>query len=145
MSAGAYQTIPFNVAAGKSEDFAISGLYLACLEASLGTFNVQIDGDAAAAFYQGLKVRAPGKGFQIVTIINTDAALPLTGILAYGQGDITDSRLSVTPSLSQVTTVADVACAAGATTEVAAADPNRESVTISNLGANVREVRVGDI
>lgn len=147
MTGAALQTIGLNIAAGAVQEFNISGTYLSCLSSSQVSFRVQLDDDSPSDFFQGLTVYAdPGRTFARVIIDNTANASALTGELAFGTGRLVDARrIDTTPLLASLVTVADVACAPGAATLVAAADNNRQSVSISNLGLNPREVRVGDV
>lgn len=146
MDLGSYQTIGFNAAAGAVQELNIAGNYLACLQASEATFNIKIGDSAASLFAAGLKLRAPiGQQFSTVTIDNTAGTGTLTGTMAYGAGDFSDQRfIDATALLATLTSEPDAACAPAAATQVLGADSNRQSVTISNLGTNVREVRVGD-
>jgi hypothetical protein len=92
------QTI--TVAANSSVSPGLNGSFLRCLYSNqAGTmFTVAFDDGQAFEFDQGLAAYcAPGDTFGKVTITNPTAAA-LTVTLAYGQGNITDSRVSLTNS-----------------------------------------------
>jgi len=144
--AGTFQTTTQTVGAGQVQQVSITGSYLACIAASESYFGIRLDNAVSAQFAQGLKVRcSPGQQFSSVWIDNTAGAGPLTVTLAYGSGDLVDSRfIDVTPNLQSLLTQADVACAPGAQTELIGVDTNRQAVIVCNPIANPREVRVGD-
>jgi hypothetical protein len=144
---GAYATLNWTVPAGQTLAALITGQFVVCLQANQATFGIGIDGNASAQFAQGLMFRMPpGKSFGQLIIDNTANTSSLTVTLGYGSGDFRDSRLiSTTPLLQSLTTIADVACAAGAQTQVALQDNNRAYIKICNLLANPLAIRVGDI
>jgi hypothetical protein len=89
----AYFSIGASVAAGVTQDIAITGSYVACLSCNLPTFKLGLDGAPPQFFAQGMKLKAPfGGTFGIVTVDNTGGASVLNVSLAVGIGDIVDGR-----------------------------------------------------
>lgn len=135
------------VPAGGSREIGAVGSYVSVLESTLD-FNIGIEDDALQFITQGLTIGTrDGSTFNRVRIENPNpGAITLT--LAFGIGEIRDSRLSATAALnltkaSNLTTVADVSCANAAATQVIAVNTTRRRVLVQNLDI-AATLRVGD-
>lgn len=96
-----YNTSTWTIAAGAAQDYDVGGNYLACLASNMVSFAVALDGGRSMFMSQGIKLRTPaGSPFQKITIDNSGNGSPLTVTMAYGQGDMTDARLSVSGTVN---------------------------------------------
>ncbi|WP_422024770.1 hypothetical protein [Pyruvatibacter mobilis] len=95
-SAGTYQTTEFSIAPGTERTIHVAGRFLRILEANHDQIGLMIDGGAEMRFAEGITVKMrPGETFGRATLRNNSADTTLVGVLAFGQGDIDDSRFSI--------------------------------------------------
>lgn len=134
-----YATRDFTIPAGALVQVARASDFLVCL-ASSAPFRVSMDNQPASDFEAGLTL-SPVGGFQLVAIENTSAA-SLNVRLGFGIGNVRDARISGQVGTKetmpdQLTTGAPVACLAGASTLVIAANSARREAVLINNGAGV--------
>ena len=133
-----------NLAAGIQVEIAAVGNYFRVIDAISDVW-VGVDGGPLAKRSQGIGEEVYG-GFEKISVLSdTDQSV----VIAVTNGRIDDGRLSITAPVKQdvgdtLTTFADVALAAGATTQIVAANPARREVMISNLASNSQTIRVGN-
>ena len=140
-----YQTETITIAAGAAVNRSRSGIYVSCLS-SPAAFRFALDDEPLADFEQGLTV-VGDRPFSKIRMRNPSGG-PITVQLAYGRGEIVDSRLTVSAPLNltkatTLDTVADVLCPNLAATVVAAALATRRRALIQNVDP-VATVRIGD-
>ena len=155
-SAGTYQTTEFNIAPGQERQIHVSGRFVRILEANHDDVGLMIDAGAEMRFAEGITVKMrPGEHFERITLRNDSATTPLIGVLAFGQGDIDDSRFSLVgdtlPVRSMPGTVfeshSDTIAASGSASASLGldVDPARRKAHITNHSTvDVRVVASGD-
>lgn len=141
-----FSGITQTIAAGKTGIFDITGKFLTCTSANLGSFSIKVDNGPTVPWAQGLKYKAPAQeSFNTLTVDNSGNTSALTVTFLFGDGEVFDQRLLDNSSLTQtLQTDADVACGAAATTQVLPLNNNRAYARISNLLINSEPIRVGD-
>ncbi len=148
MTNKAFRIYTVTVAGNDSETLHVSGAYVVALSAT-GGFDLAFGDGPFTPFLAGLKVQlAEGETFKTLRVRDTTGN-PNTIMVGVGFGDLTDARLNLSGSISitgsqNIASVADVALAAGATTQIVAANVARRSVIIKNLAANTQTMRIGD-
>lgn len=122
---------------------AAKGEFIYC-RTTTAAFHVLIEGQDFE-FGEGDKLRIAGgfDGFRLENSTGSD----ITAELIVGNGDY--SRRAM-PSINfakpqTLATVADVSLAAGATTQIAAANSSRREIHITNLPGNTQTIRIGDV
>lgn len=140
-------SITRTVAANAVDDLTITGSFLACTAANLGSFSIQLDHGPSAAWAQGLKYKAPAsQGFSVLTVDNSANSSALTVTFLYGNGEVFDQRQLNNSSLTQtLQSDADVAVAAASTQQVLPVNNNRVYALVANPLANPLPIRVGDV
>ncbi len=125
-----------------------SGAYVVALSAT-GSFDLGFENGPFTPFLSGLKVQLPpGEKFKTVRLRDTSGNANIIQ-LGIGFGDLTDARLNLSGKISvsvsqNIATVADVALAAGAATQIVAANAGRRAVIVKNLATNLQTMRIGD-
>jgi len=139
-AAPSYAVRAYTVPPGDSVQVYRRSTVLTCLEGNI-PFKVAFDGNSASEFEKGLTYRE-AQGFNRIEVINPSATAALQVKLAFGKGDVSDSRLSLTGTIVTEETAAPVfntsapvSAGDGAATLIAAANGNRSEIMIANDGA----------
>lgn len=147
-----YQEFTYTIAAGKRETMFYDHRYFRVMSQSGGTLKVRFgdSGQDTTVVGSGIGVEHIG-AIRKAEIINTHATDSMTVTVAASMGNISDSRLSLSGTItvnqvlpSTIATVADVAMGTGAATLIAALDSTRKAIHISNILANGQICRIGD-
>lgn len=141
------------VAAGSREPIQYDHRYFRLMSQSGGTFKVRFDnsGQETTVIGSGIGIKHVD-ACSVVEIINTHATDSMTVTVAMSMGEISDSRLSLSGTItvnqvmaSTIITAADVVCATNAIQLLLALDTTRRAAHISNILANGQVCRLGDI
>jgi len=101
MSKRFYTTPEFIVGAGDVVTFPYVGNYLRCLETNLTEYSVELDNGARGTMNKGLGVEWPSdEVFKNITIDNKAGASQLTTTLGVGFGNLSDSRLNISGTVT---------------------------------------------
>lgn len=134
-----FNDFTYTLAAGQEFQLYHQGDTLICLEAD-AKFKIGIDGSTLTNFQKGLAYHTEGQPFSYVSVQNpNNTEIDIT--LAVAQGGITDARLVPSTSIQSQALGGDkivsgaMLMAPLAATEIVADDVTRQSVMITNLGA----------
>lgn len=141
------------IVAGGREDIFYDHRFFRVMSQSGGTLKVRFDGSG-----QETTVIGGGIGVEhiapcsLVQLVNSHATDSMTITIALSMGNISDSRLSLSGTItvsqlmaSTITTVADIAMNNNAITLISALDTTRRAIHISNILANGVVCRLGDV
>ena len=139
-AAPSYAVREYTVAPGDSVQVYRQSTFLTCLAGNI-PFKVAFDGNSASEFQTGLTYRE-AQGFNLIEVINQSDTTALQVKLAFGKGDVSDSRLALTGTVVTEETAAPVfntsapvSAANGAITFLAGPNGNRSEIMIANDGA----------
>lgn len=140
------RTETVTIAAGVRRDFIGLGDKVRCLSATADLVLFIDSTGERILFRTGIAWQAPaGDDFTQFALVN-EGGLAVTVVLFYGYSDVTDTRATISGSLSQpnsIRTTVDTAIAVNATLDVAA-DTARRTLIIYNNSA-VETLKVGDV
>jgi hypothetical protein len=147
-----YQEYTFTIAAGKREPVFFDHRYFRVMSQSGGTLKVRFGDSGSETSIVGAGIGVEHlQAINKLELINSHATDSMTITIAVSMGSISDSRLSLTGTItvnqviaSTIATVADIAMGTGAATLIAALDSTRKAIHISNILANGQICRVGD-
>lgn len=136
-----YVVMPLTIAANGSDSVNRAANFVTCLSAN-APFEVAFDNGPRAHFEAGLTY-SPANGFHRVHVYNTTGAALIVQ-LAFGRGNIRDSRLTLSGSIASrpevpdtFTSGAPVAAVNGAVTQLAALSVLRSELILVNEGAGL--------